>query len=144
MALTGVARRFDRMSSHPMAGQLFRFLIAGGLSTLIYTAVYLPLATWVFAREQAVLAVPFAFAAAVSAGYFLHANWSFRGHGARDRRGLRQAKFVGVQGAGLALHALITWIVTGPLGQPAWVPLIPGLLVVPIVTFFLNRQWVFR
>jgi putative flippase GtrA len=132
------------MRSHPVAGQLFRFLIAGGLSTLIYTAVYLPLAMWVFARGQAVLAVPFAFAAAVSAGYFLHSNWSFRGHGARDRRALRQVKFVGVQGVGLGLHALITWIVTGPLAQPAWVPLIPGLLIVPVVTFLLNRQWVFR
>lgn len=142
--MTGVARRLDTVRSHPLAGQLFRFLVAGALSTLIYTAVYLPLAIYVFARGQAVLAVPFAFAAAVSAGYVLHSRWSFRGHGSRDAQAVRQVKFVGVQGVGLGLHALITWIVTGPLGQPAWVPLVPGLLLVPIVTFVLNRQWVFR
>lgn len=128
---------------HPVLGQLMRFLVAGGISTLIYTAVYLPLALWVFGRERAVLAVPFAFAAAVSAGFVLHSAWSFKGHGRRDVPGQR-AKFVGVQGVGLGLHALITWIVTDWLGQPAWVPLIPGLMIVPFVTFWLNRQWVFR
>ena len=60
-----------------MLGQIVRFGIAGGLSTLIYSAVYLPLTIWVFPREHAVYAVPFAFAVAVTAGYVLHSRWSF-------------------------------------------------------------------
>lgn len=128
---------------HPVLGQLVRFLAAGGVSTAIYTAVYLPLATWVFGRAHAVYAVPFAFAAAVSAGYVLHSAWSFKGHGQRNVPGQR-AKFVAVQGFGLVLHALITWVVTDLMRQPAWVPLVPGLILVPGVTFWLNRQWVFR
>lgn len=139
---SGAARGRDLLA-HPVLGQLLRFLAAGGLSTAIYTAVYLPLATWVFGRAHAVYAVPFAFAAAVTAGFILHSAWSFKGHGRRDVPGQR-AKFVGVQGVGLGLHALITWIVTDRLGQPAWVPLIPGLIIVPGITFWLNRQWVFR
>ncbi|WP_337250272.1 GtrA family protein [Sphingomonas japonica] len=137
-------RQSGGITAHPIAGQLARFLVAGGISTIVYSAVYLPLAMFVFGRAHAVLAVPFAFAVAVTVGYVLHSKWSFRGHGGREPGGARQAKFVGVQGVGLGLHAIITWIATDLLGQPAWVPLVPGLLLVPVVTFFLNRQWVFR
>jgi len=34
-------------------------------------------------------------------------------------------------------------VLTGLLHQPAWVPLVPVVLVTPIATFALNRQWVF-
>ncbi len=142
--MTTIFRKMDGWRSNPVLGQLVRFGVAGGIATLIYSAVYLPLAMLVFAREQAVLAVPIAFAAAVTAGYFLHSGWSFKGHGTRQSGPGQKAKFVLVQGVGLGLHAAITWIVTDLLAQPAWVPLIPGLLIVPLVTFVLNRQWVFR
>lgn len=142
--MTTIFHKVGGLRSNPVLGQLVRFGVAGGIATLIYSAVYLPLALFVFAREHAVLAVPIAFAAAVTAGYFLHSGWSFKGHGTRQSGPGQKAKFVFVQGVGLALHAAITWIVTDQLGQPAWVPLIPGLLVVPLVTFVLNRQWVFK
>ena len=142
--MTTIFRKMDGLRSNPVLGQLVRFGVAGGIATLIYSAVYLPLALLVFPREQAVLAVPIAFAAAVTAGYFLHSGWSFKGHGTRQSGPRQKAKFVFVQGVGLGLHAAITWIVTDRLGQPAWVPLIPGLLIVPLVTFVLNRQWVFK
>ena len=41
-----------------MLGQIIRFGIAGGLSTVVYSAVYLPLTAWVLPKSQAVLAVP--------------------------------------------------------------------------------------
>jgi len=143
-SVTAILRNLGAWRRHPVLGQLIRFGVAGGIATLIYSAVYLPLALLVFPREQAVLAVPIAFAAAVTAGYFLHSGWSFKGHGTRQSGPGQKAKFVLVQGVGLGLHAAITWIVTDLLAQPAWVPLIPGLLIVPLVTFVLNRQWVFR
>ncbi len=142
--MTTIFHRVGGWRSNPVFGQLVRFGVAGGIATLIYSAVYLPLAMLVFAREQAVLAVPIAFAVAVTAGYFLHSGWSFKDHGTRRSGPGQKAKFVFVQGIGLGLHAAITWFATDVLGQPAWVPLIPGLLIVPVVTFVLNRQWVFR
>jgi len=127
-----------------MLGQLIRFGIAGGISTLIYSAVYLPLALYVFGPRLAVAAVPFAFAVAVACGFFLHSAWSFRGYGTRDTSGRQHAKFLIVQGIGLLLNALFTWIITGPLFHgPAWAPLIPVVLITPIATFALNRAWVF-
>ena len=56
------------LRDNPVLGQLLRFGIAGGISTLIYSAVYLPLTTWVWPGPRAVYAVPFAFAVAVTAG----------------------------------------------------------------------------
>lgn len=128
---------------HPIIGQLARFGIAGGLSTLIYVAVYAPLTSWVFPGPRAVLAVPFAFAVAVTAGFFLHSRWSFKGHGTRQSGGAQQAKFVLVQASGLALNALITWVGTALLGLPPLVPLLPAVLVATLFTFVLNRWLVF-
>lgn len=132
-----------RLRDSGMLGQLIRFGIAGVISTVIYSAVYLPLATWVLPREWAVLAVPPAFLVAVTAGFFLHSAWSFKGHGTRENSGRQHLKFLVVQGFGLVLNALFTWVLTGLLHQPAWVPLVPVVLVTPIATFALNRQWVF-
>ena len=126
-----------------MLGQLVRFGVAGLLSTLIYAAVYLPLATFVLPARLAVLAVPPAFVVAVTCGYFLHSHWSFRGHGARGPGAGRKVRFLVVQGFGLVLNALFTWVITGPLHGAAWLPLLPIVTVTPIATFVLNRQWVF-
>ncbi|MBN8849024.1 MULTISPECIES: GtrA family protein [unclassified Sphingomonas] len=123
--------------------QLVRFGVAGGLSTLIYSAVYLPLTFFVFSRAHAVYAVPFAFTVAVTAGFFLHSRWSFKGHGKREPGGVQQVKFVAVQASGMALNAVITWIGTALLGFPAWAPLLPAIALATIFTFILNRWLVF-
>lgn len=131
------------LGGRAVLGQLVRFAIAGGISTLVYAAVYLPLTKTVFPGAKAVYAVPFAFAVAVTCGFFLHSYWSFRGHGTRDHSGRQHVKFVVVQGVGLAFNALFTWVITGPLNGAEWLPLIPIVTITPIATFALNRQWVF-
>ena len=52
--MTAVLRRVERWRGHAALGQLVRFGIAGLLSTLIYSAVYLPLATYALPRRLAV------------------------------------------------------------------------------------------
>jgi putative flippase GtrA len=142
--VTAIIRQVEQWRSSGMLGQLIRFGIAGAISSAIYSAVYLPLANHVFARGQAVFAVPFAFAVAVTVGFFLHSAWSFKGHGTRDQSGRQHMKFVAVQGFGLLLNLAFTWIITGPLLHgPNWLPLIPAFTVIPVATFALNRQWVF-
>jgi putative flippase GtrA len=66
--MQAIRRQMDQMRASGVLGQLFRFGIAGGLSSVIYSLVYLPLTKFVFPPEQAVAAVPFAFAVAVTAG----------------------------------------------------------------------------
>jgi putative flippase GtrA len=141
--VTAIQRQIATLRDNPLFGQLVRFGIAGVLSTLIYSAVYLPLSLYVFERRHAVYAVPFAFAAAVTAGFFLHSRWSFKGHGTREPGGVQQVKFVCVQASGMALNAVITWIGTAKLGYPAWAPLLPAIVLATGLTFYLNRRLVF-
>ena len=127
-----------------MLGEVIRFGISGAITTLIYVAVYWPLTHYVFERQHAVYAVPFAFAVAVTVGFFLHSRWSFKGHETRDADPLRHVKFVGVQASGVALNGLITWIGTAKLGYSPMVPLLPAVACATVFTFFLNRQLVFK
>lgn len=138
-----LSSHIDHWRRSGLLGQLVRFGIAGGLSTLIYSAVYLPLTYWVLPRTWAVLAVPPAFLVAVICGFFLHSGWSFRGHEAGGQGARLHMKFLVVQSFGFVLNALFTWITTALLHQPPWVALIPAATVTPLATFFLNRQWVF-
>ena len=127
---------------HPQRETLFqiaRFGLVGIGLTLLYAAVYWPLATYVL---WPVFAVLIAFAVAVSVGFFLHSRWSFKGHGkVEDRR--TKIQFLLVQTSGMALNALFTWVATDVMHGPTWWPLVPAVLVTPFVTFFLNRWWVF-
>jgi putative flippase GtrA len=131
------------MKASGLLGQLIRFAIVGGISTLIYSAVYVPLTLYVFARAHAVYAVPFAFAVAVTAGFFMHSRWSFKGHGSSAPGPRQQAKFVAVQATGMALNAVVTWVGTAVLGFSPLVPLLPAVALATIVTFILNRWLVF-
>lgn len=119
--------------------QLTRFGLVGIGLTLLYAAVYWPLATYVM---WPVFAVLIAFAVAVSVGFFLHSRWSFKGHGKQEDASTKM-QFLAVQTTGMLLNAAFTWIAVDVLNGPTWWPLVPAVLVTPFVTFFLNRWWVF-
>jgi putative flippase GtrA len=121
------------------AGQIIRFGVVGIGLTVLYAAIYWPLATFVM---WPVFAVVIAFAVAVSVGFFLHSRWSFKGHGkVEDRR--TKLQFLMVQTVGFLLNATFTWICTDVMHGPTWWPLVPAVLVTPLATYFLNRIWVF-
>ena len=45
--MTAILRQVETLKANGTLGQLVRFGIVGGLSTLVYTAVYYPLGTYV-------------------------------------------------------------------------------------------------
>ncbi len=138
--MTAVVRQIEAWRSSGVLGQLVRFGITGGLVTLLYAAVYWPLATYVMFPNLAVIV---AFLVATAAGRYAHGAISFRGHGSRSRRTAQ--RFFVVQLLGFFLQQAFTWLlVTGPFFHgPTWWPLVPAVLVVPLVTFWLNRSWAF-
>ncbi len=138
-----LAGRLDGLRASGLLGQLVRFGIVGGLSSVIYSAVYLPLTSYALPRQLAWVAVFPAFAVAVAFGFFAHSRWSFKDHGSREQGAGQHLKFVAVQGSGMVLNVLFAWILSGLLHQPPWVALVPAITVTPVVTFFLNRQLVF-
>jgi putative flippase GtrA len=136
-------QRLKAILTSSVLAQVVRYGLAGGITTAIYSAIYLALAWSVFPAGRAMMAVPFAFVAALIVGFVTHSRWSFAGHGTRDNTGLQHGKFLIVHGAGFALNLAFTWLLTARLGAPVWAPLIPTVTIIPVVSFLLLRQWVF-
>jgi putative flippase GtrA len=124
-----------------IVGQLVRFVISGGIVTLLGVLVYAVVALKLRWHPQ--LGNFLAYLLAASTGYVLHSRWSFRGHGRRDRLARTSSRFIIVSLISLGLNSSWVWLLTSSLHlDPAW-PILPMLLVTPLVTFALNRQWVF-
>lgn len=121
--------------------QLVRFAITGGLVTVLAIIIYWVLATPF--KVAPLLANLTGYAAAMASGYLLHSRWSFRGHGERGSPAARGGRFLIVSLISLALNSLWVWAATDWLGGPTWWPVVPMLFVTPLVTFALNRNWVF-
>lgn len=126
-----------------MLGQLVRFALTGGFVTALYAVVYSPLAGFRITSEQ--VANLLGYAVAMVTGYILHSRWSFRGHGTRDNPARTTSRFFAVSLVSLGLNSFFVWLLTDDavLAGPWWWPLIPILFVTPLVTFTLNRVWVF-
>lgn len=124
-----------------LLGQLIRFGIAGGITTGLYTLVYSPLAAFKITSEQ--VANICGYLVAVVSGYLLHSKWSFRGHNAQATQ--TSWRFFLVSLISYVLNTVFVWLLTDDamLAGPWWWPLIPILFVTPLITFALNRIWVF-
>lgn len=140
-AVREAGRRVEAMRSSGMLGQLTRFVVAGGVTTALYTLVYSPLAGFRLTSEQ--VANLAGYVVAVVTGYLLHSRWSFRGHGADARR--TTWRFVAVSLFSYGANTFWVWLLTddAAMAGPWWWPLAPILFVTPLVTFALNRSWVF-
>ncbi|MDQ2877657.1 MAG: GtrA family protein [Pseudomonadota bacterium] len=147
--MTAILRQIDTWRANGTLGQLIRFGVVGVGVTLFYSAVYWPIATFgnrAFylgdGAEWPAIGGMIAFAAATLIGRIAHGRISFAGHGTRSRRTAH--RFVIVQLMGFALNQGFIWLLTGPLVHgPTWWPLVPTVAVTPLVTFWLQRNWVF-
>lgn len=131
-----------RATMRTVIGQLIKYAFAGAGAVVIYSAAYLLFADHLFPRGYATVAVVPAFLISLSASFLLHSRWTFDGHGRRGGA-IQSVRFVLVQACGLLLNALFTYIVTIRLGGANWQALIPCLTFTPLVTFALQRAWVF-
>jgi putative flippase GtrA len=124
-----------------LLGQLARFGLTGGLLTLLVAGGY-----WVVAElfgVEPMLSLTLNFIFFTGLGYILHSRFSFRGHGARDRAGVRTARFFTVNTVGFLANQFFVWLLVKQMGGPTWWPVLPIIFVTPLVTFVLNRRWVF-
>ncbi|WP_375382755.1 GtrA family protein [uncultured Sphingomonas sp.] len=137
-----------------MLAQLVRFGVTGVGVTLFYSIVYWPIATYGYRLVPIegshghggaiwpLLAGVIAFVAATGVGKVAHSRISFKDHGTRSPGTAH--RFLVVQLLGFGLNQLFIWLLTGPLIHgPTWWPLVPAVFVTPLVTFGLQRNWVF-
>ena len=124
-----------------MLGQLARFVATGGFVTALGVAVYALVALGLRWNPQ--LGNFLAYVVAVATGYILHSRWSFRGHGG-ERDASTKLRFAMVSIISYALNSFWVWLLFTRLDLGRAAPILPMLFVTPVVTFVLNRQWVFR
>lgn len=124
-----------------LAAQLLRFGLTGGLLTLLVAGGYWLLAE--FAGVEPMLSLTLNFLVFTALGYLLHSRISFRGHGSRDRAHVRTLRFLTVNVIGFLSNQFFVWLLVKHLGGPTWWPVLPIVLVTPLLTFALNRRWVF-
>ena len=132
-------------SLHPdrrrLLGQLARFIVSGAFVTALGVSVYALVA--LVLRWDPQLGNFLAYVIAVATGYFMHSTWSFKGHGA-DRTHATKVRFVIVSIISYLLNSFWVWLLYTHLDLGRAAPIAPMLFVTPLVTFTLNRQWVFR
>jgi putative flippase GtrA len=121
--------------------QLVRFVISGAFVTALGVAVYALVA--LVLRWHPQLGNLLAYLIAVGSGYLMHSRWSFRDHGGKRTRST-QIRFVVVSLISYALNSFWVWLLFTHLEWGREAPIVPMLFVTPLVTFVLNRQWVFR
>jgi putative flippase GtrA len=124
-----------------VVAQLARFVISGALVTALGVAVYALVA--LLLRWNPQLGNFLAYVVAVATGYFMHSQWSFRGHGGERDHGTK-LRFAAVSLISYALNSFWVWLLYTRLDLGRAAPIVPMLFVTPAVTFVLNRQWVFR
>ena len=124
-----------------MVAQLTRFIISGALVTALGVGVYAIVA--IALRWNPQLGNFLAYVIAVATGYVMHSRWSFRGHGG-ERTHSTKLRFVTVSIISYALNSFWVWLLFSYLDLGRGAPILPMLFVTPLVTFVLNRQWVFR
>ena len=122
-------------------GQLIRFGFTGGLLTVLVAGGYWLVAD-VFGVEP-MLSLTLNFLVFTGLGYVLHSRISFRGHGSRGNTAARTVRFFTVNVIGFLSNQFFVWLLVKQLGGPTWWPVLPILFVTPLLTFALNRRWVF-
>ncbi len=118
---------------------IFRFIIIGGLATIIhYIAALFTHHIFGFTPLWANF---IAFCIAFNATYIGNYFWVFQA--ATDHKTSFMKSAV-VSLTGLALSQVIVWILTEKGGLSFHITLIIAVMLVPMVTFSLNRFWVFK
>ena len=124
-----------------IAGQVVRFGLTGGLLTVLVAGGYWLVADVFHVEPMLSLTLNFLFFTGL--GYILHSRFSFRGHGSRDNPHARTVRFFTVNVIGFLSNQFFVWLLVKQLGGPTWWPVLPILFVTPLLTFALNRRWVF-
>ena len=123
-----------------LLGQFVRYALTGGLASLVNIGVY-----WVLAARgmDPNVAWTLGYVAAVAVGYVVHSRWSFAAERSGGE-GRMIARFLAVAAFALALNSLWVWVLTGLLHLHPLAPVPAMLFVTPLLSFLLNRYWVFE
>jgi putative flippase GtrA len=125
-----------------LIGQIVRFALTGGFLTVAVAGGYWAVADLLGVAPM--LSMTLVYLVFTGIGYLLHSRFSFAGHGSRDNAPVRTARFFTVNTLGFLANQFFVWLLVLQMGGPTWWPVIPIIFVTPLLTFTLNRVWVFK
>ncbi len=126
------------MVTRDSLAKLFRFAIAGGLSTLLYMIFAFTLGA-VFSMKFIYIHVA-AFALAVPFSYFLQSGFTFQYKGSHKKSSWR---FLMTTLTAFIVTTLVSFVLVDIWGMPQWIGIVTVAFIVPIISFISMRYWVF-
>jgi putative flippase GtrA len=138
--VAGHARRAQHLLALPASRQLMRYILAGLLVTQLAALVYSML---VLQHVSPYLANAGSTACGLVAGYAIHSRWSFK-DGRKDSETLQLGRFLTASAVAFAINSFWIWLTVRQLGLPPLAPVPLMMAATPILSFLLNRYWVFK
>ena len=121
--------------------QLLRYALAGFAITLAVAGSYWAITDLLNVDPMVSFTIVFVFFSGVS--YVTHGEFSFKGHGERDRHHVRMGRFFAINALGFLINQGFIWLLVKQLDGPTWWPTIPMVFVTPLLTFALHRRFVY-
>lgn len=124
-----------------MLFQLIRYALAGFAITLAVAASYWAITDLLHVDPMVSFTIVFIVFSGIS--YVTHGEYSFKGHGERDRHHIRMGRFFAINVLGFVVNQGFIWLLVKQLDGPTWWPTIPMIFVTPLLTFALHRRFVY-
>ena len=122
-----------------VATQAARFFTVGGAATVVHVACALGLHS--LFGVAPLIANVFAFLVASAVSYIGNWRWTF---GTSGEHAHAVPRFLLIAISAFGVNQFTVFLLVEKLGYPFWIGLIPAVLIVPVVTFWLNWTRVFR
>jgi putative flippase GtrA len=123
----------------PFVVKLFKFIIVGGSTTLLY--MFLVIAGVEWGAMEPIFAITISFSIIFVISFILNKIWVFD---SADAWKTSLLKFVLVSFSGFILNLAITYLLVNILSCWYVFALVTTVVVIPFYTFFLNNLWTFR
>jgi len=120
---------------------LIRYALAGFAITLAAAGSYWAITDLLHIDPMVSYAIVFIIFSGIS--YVTHGEFSFKGHGERDRHHIRMGRFFAINVLGFIVNQGFIWLLVKQLEGPTWWPTIPMVFVTPLLTFTLHRRFVY-
>jgi putative flippase GtrA len=124
-----------------MLVQLIRYALAGFAITLGVAAGYWAITDLLHVDPMISFTIVFIVFSGIS--YITHGEFSFRGHGERDRHHVRMGRFFAINVLGFLVNQAFIWLLVKQWDGATWWPTIPMIFVTPLLTFALHRRFVY-
>jgi putative flippase GtrA len=121
--------------------QLIRYALAGLAITLAVAGSYWAITDLLGVGPMLSFTIVFIVFSGIS--YITHGEYSFKGHGERDRHHVRMGRFFAINVLGFVVNQGFIWLLVKQLDGPTWWPTIPMVFVTPLLTFALHRRFVY-